>query len=259
MNALIIGNGWIGNLLKDYLDCDITDKRLAEIHGTDIMDYDVIINAAGETNIDTCEINKMAAFKSNTEGAYKLAELCLLFEKKYVYFSSACIFDGLEYKTEDDYPNPSCFYTETKVMAERLIGAIYPSSLILRLRMPLHSAVHPRNLLVKLQNYDKLHDNQNSLTVLDDAFPVIEKLIKDKESGVFHIVNEGTISPHEIGDLLGHEHTIFSKEEETQMFIDEGRAKKVDSKIMSSRISPLPEIRGRIKDIIDGGAFLTTS
>ncbi len=251
MKILIIGSGWVGNLLRDYLDCDITTLRIEQMPDTYILPYDVVINTAGKTNIDWCEKNKVECFNSNVLAAQKLAYLCKKYGKKYVYFSSACIFDSpTVYRDEYDTPNPSCFYTETKVMAERLISEIDSSALLLRLRLPISSISHPRNLLQKLTGYTHLHNNQNSATLLDDAFPVIKELIENNASGAYHIVNEGTISPSEIADLLGHHHTVFTKEEESQMFKSQGRAKKVDSLITSVRTPLLPNITVRLKEII---------
>jgi dTDP-4-dehydrorhamnose reductase len=251
MKILVIGNGYIGTMIREYLKGAGYKERLADITSATLKPFDVVVNTAAKTDIDWCEKNKIETFKSNVEGAVHVAELCAKGGKKYVFISSACIFDSLEPKDEYDQPTPACFYTETKVMAERLIEAVNPTSLILRFRMPVSETPHPRNTLNKILSYPKLHNNQNSFTILEDMFPVMKELIENREKGVFHLVNEGTISPSEIAVMVGKDHEVFSKEEESQMFKDQKRAKKVDSIIKSTRIGYLPKIKQRLKEIVE--------
>src|SRR3990167_9738458 len=166
MQYLILGNGYICNMLKQrlgdrariypgtILDA-ITDDKLG--------DFDVLINTAAKTNIDWCEQNKQEALQVNAWGALELAELCQELGKRYVFISSACIFESKDIddiKYEDSKPNPGCFYAETKVLAEHLIREKYPQSLIIRPRLPLSFVPHPRNTINKILSYDKLQTNQ---------------------------------------------------------------------------------------------------
>ena len=217
-------------------------------------DVDVVVNCAARTNIDWCENNKWATLWSNTLGAYNLARACQLSGKKYVLVSSACIFESLnetDWKDEFSKPNPQCFYAETKAMAEKLVREINPDTLIIRIRLPLSEVPHPRNTINKLLTYNKLQTNQESVTVMEDAIPVMIDLMERQEVGPFHLINEGTISPDEIGDLFNHPHEKVSKKDMDAQMEIENRARRVTTYAKSARILPLPDIRERIKSVVE--------
>ena len=265
MKILIYGLGWIGSLLKVYLEeagheveapqCDINSVAFIP------ADIDAVINTAASTDIDWCEANKASTLWNNVLGAVNLARACRS-TCKYVFFSSACIFksypefvneeeaETTQHFTEDDKPNPQCFYTETKVMAEKLIREICPNSLILRPRLPISEKSHKRNTLDKLLRYERLNENQETVTVLEDMFPRILELINEDARGTYHLVNEGTISPKEFGEKLGHTFKVQSKAEQDQEMRKVGRAIRVTSYIGSNKTKLLPNIRDRIDDII---------
>jgi dTDP-4-dehydrorhamnose reductase len=174
--------------------------------------------------------------------------LCKEMKVTFIHFSSACIFDSKEARTEDDTPNPKCFYTQTKAMADKIIQEIYPGAIIIRLRMPASETPHKRNLLNKISKYKLLHQNPNSITILEDFIPRFIKLIEDPRSeGIYHFVNSGTISMAEIGEMIGSKFEVMEKR-----YIDsiQGGAQRVDSVISSNRIPLLPNIHKRLPEII---------
>lgn len=254
MKYLIFGNGWLGNRIKQYLG-DKAIMYYGGIHDPDlgeVLKGDVWINTAAKTNIDWCEENKMKTLDTNVLGAVHLANLAKKYKKKYVFFSSACIFeskDREDVKYEDSIPNPACFYAETKAMAEKIILQENPDSLIVRPRLPISAIPHPRNTLNKLLKYDKLNTNQETVTVVEDMIPKLIYLIDRDEKGIFHLVNEGTISSAGLGDLLGHKHTKVDKKDQDKRLAKEGKAKRVTTYVGSRKIQPLPGIRGIAKNV----------
>lgn len=245
MKILVLGNGFVGKPLAEYLHADISNKRISELTEED-LDYDVVINTIAKTSIDWCEKNREETFDTNVVQAVRLAKLV---KGKYVFFSSACIFKSVngEINYEDSVPNPQCFYTYTKLMAEQLIEEVRPDTLIIRPRLLISEHSHPRNTINKLLNYDKVITCQESATVLEDMIPKIESLLE--ESGAFNIFNEGTISPSEIMDMFGHNYSPISKVELDE--ITKGQARRVSTIIGSKRTEPLPPIRERILKIVD--------
>lgn len=254
MKILICGNGWIGNIMKDFLNAEISEHRLHDIGETDIAPYDAVINCAGKTNIDWCEKNKSEALAVNAVAAGNLARVCRKLGKKYVFISSACIFESLradDWKDEYSTPNPACFYALTKVVAEHLVLEADPDALIIRIRLPISERPHPRNTLTKILAYTALHTNQETVTVVEDMLPVLRGLIQAGEKGVFHLVNEGTISPIEMRSSLAIEGTYAGvrKEEMDATLSKAGRAKRVSTLVRSTRIPPLPSIHIRMPQI----------
>src|SRR3990167_8342673 len=251
MKYLIIGDGWIGNLLKAYLGdkATIFQGKINDFNSEIGEQYDVWINTAAKTQIDWVEKNREEAFDVNAIQANYLASMAKECGKKYVFFSSACIFESSDIndiKYEDSEPNPKCFYAETKVMAEKLILQANPDALIIRPRLPLSEIPHPRNTINKLLSYDKINGNQESVTVVEDMITVLIDLIEKDEKGVFHLVNEGTISPAEIAESFGHKFELVSKASQDERLAKEGRAKRVTTYVGSKRIKLLPNIRERM-------------
>lgn len=240
--------------MKDFLGAEMSGDRLQDIGETAVSPYDVVINCAGKTNIDWCEKNKAEALASNATDAATLAGVCQKLGKKYVYISSACIFESLradDWKDEYSTPNPACFYALTKVVAEHLVLEADPDALIIRIRLPISQRSHPRNTLTKILAYTTLHTNQETVTVVEDMLPVLRGLIQAGEKGVFHLVNEGTISPLEMRASLAVEGTYagIPKKDMDAALQKAGRAKRVSTMVRSTRIPPLPPIRVRMPQI----------
>ena len=257
MTILVLGNGWIGSILKEYLKADAFGPKLTD--GMNIPEsiwnrYDVIINTIAKTNIDWCEKNKVETANVNITLAVNLAERCVKTGKKYVFFSSACIFESKnsrDIKYEDSTPNPACFYAKTKAIAEELVLETNPNTLIIRPRLPLSEVPHPRNTINKLLSYEKLQNNQESVTVVEDMLPALKSLIEKGESGVINMVNAGTISPVQIRRGFDKNFTACSKEEQDERLAKEGRARRVTTYVGSKRVPLLPDIRQRIKTVIE--------
>jgi dTDP-4-dehydrorhamnose reductase len=257
MKILILGkDGWLGGMFFNYLKkigIDVIHCH-HDINSIQKLTPDIthVVNFAASTDIDWCEKNKNRTFWNNVLGAVNVAKACKMSNVKYVFISSACIFtskDENDIKYEDSKPSPGCFYTETKLMAERLIREIDPDTLIVRLRLPISEVSHPRNTLNKLINYKKLIDCQETFTVVEDFIERLTELIKKEEKGTFNLINEGTISPAEIGDLIGHKFERFTKEDLDKQMALEGKANRV-STIVGTRGNYLPSIKKRVADII---------
>ncbi len=248
MRILVLGNGFVGKPLAKYLGADtFQDKRLNEICHFDLDPYDVVINTAAKTSIDWCEANRVLAFDTNVIDAVRLAQIT---KGKYVFFSSGCIFKSAnpqEINYEDAIPNPQCFYTYTKLMAEQLIEQVNSNALIIRSRLLISEHSHPRNTINKLLNYEKIITSQESATVLEDLIIKIKELIDCDKKGAFNIFNEGTISPSEIMTIFKHPHEKITKEQLDVLV--KGRARRVSTILGTHKTVPLPNIRKRIKEI----------
>ncbi|MDO8469158.1 MAG: sugar nucleotide-binding protein, partial [Candidatus Peribacter sp.] len=111
--------------------------------------------------------------------------------------------------TEKDEPNfTGSFYSRSKAVCERAIREFSAPSpdgkggiLILRLRMPFDGSPHPKNLITKLSKYARVNDEENSITCLTDFLDATAKLIERRSTGIYNMVNEGTISPFRIMEL----------------------------------------------------------
>ena len=211
MTTVVVGAGFLGTrLARDLPDAtlstvDVTDRTAVDL-AIRAAGADLVINAAGKTgrpNVDWCEVHREATWRSNVVGVAVLAEVCAAAGVHLVHLSSGCIFDGPSPSPggwrEDDPATPTSAYARTKYAAERLL-ADRPAVAIVRVRMPIDDAPHPRNLITKLAGYPQVIDVENSVTVVDDLVAVVAGLAARRAPGVFHATNPGTVR-HQ--DLLG--------------------------------------------------------
>ena len=215
---------------------DVTD--LEEVRkGLQGVEDAVVINATGKTgkpNVDWCEDHRLETTKVNVNGAINAAEVASGQGNYVVQIGSGCIFQHgadpdlricsdvtdsqtrsklrnpdhsddirrsvlLHEFTEDDEPNFfGSFYSQTKAVCESALKEI-PNVCILRIRMPLQGSPNPKNLLDKLLQYDKILNVPNSVTVMEDFMPFLERVIEKKVVGVLNAVNPGV---YEHKDLL---------------------------------------------------------
>jgi 3,5-epimerase/4-reductase len=230
MKTLIFGRGFLGERLAQSLPG-------AVLHAADIADEsavraalgdhkpDAVVNAAGKTgrpNVDWCESHQTETFRSNVEGPLLLARLCAANDTYLLHLGSGCIFYGPSPSPggwrEDDFANPSSFYSRTKYAADLVLGKL-PNVGIARLRMPIDGAPSQRNLITKLAGYREVIDVENSVTVIADLVPVIASLVERRASGVFHATNPGTLRHRDLLALYrelvdpSHEVTFIPNEE----------------------------------------------
>lgn len=206
MRVLVFGGqGYMGrNFLRMYPDAsaphvDIADP-VAVAAALEEHAPDVVINCAGKTgrpNVDWCEDHKLETLRSNVTGPLVLLEECARRSVYWVHMSSGCIYTGDNEGrgfTEDDPSNfDGSFYARTKAWSDRILRE-FPV-LQLRIRMPFDGSTDPRNLIMKLRNYARVLDAENSLTFLPDALAAAETLIARRTTGTFNVVNAGTMSP----------------------------------------------------------------
>ena len=204
-NILALGKGFIGEVLHNEFDCRLNGSMIKSFSDAEkiIKKYhpEIIINCIGITgkrNVDDCELAKDATLQANSFIPVILSEIALRNNIKLIHISSGCIFN-YDYKVNrpikeegQDY-SFKLFYSRSKIYAERAIEALTRdyNILIVRIRIPLLNARHPKNLLDKLLKYNKVIDVPNSVTYIPDFVKAIRHLIKIDARGVFNIVNKG--------------------------------------------------------------------
>src|SRR5689334_2007269 len=133
MKIVILGTGGrLGAaLIRDYqttydvtgfnhsqLDLEALDDVRAKLGA---MNFDILINAAGFTNVDACETERDRAFLVNALVPGLLAEICNAKAARLIHFGTDYVFDGhkrMPY-TEEDEANPISIYGESKLAGEK--------------------------------------------------------------------------------------------------------------------------------------------
>jgi len=165
-----------------------------------------VVNAAGRTgrpNVDGLEGRPGMVYRSNVVGPLILATACRERGIHMTHLGSGCVYGGDNHGAgfgEEDPPNfRGSLYARSKAAAE--MGLRDFEVLQLRIRLPISERPHPRNLLTKLLGYARVICVPNSVTVLEDAWPVAEALVAERATGVWNLVNDGVEQHDELLEL----------------------------------------------------------
>ncbi|MDF2379313.1 MAG: sugar nucleotide-binding protein [Candidatus Gracilibacteria bacterium] len=215
MKIFLLGqNGYVGGwILRHFsalegvevvpVQVDVTDRSAVIEALKDARDA-VVINATGKTgkpNVDWCEDHRLETAKVNVDGAINVCEVASDQGNYVIQVGSGCIFTGDDSYlfTEDDEPNFfGSYYSQTKAVAESALKEI-SNVCVLRIRMPIEGSETSKNLLNKLLKYEKVISVPNSVTVMEDFMPFIERVIEKRVVGSLNSVNLGV---YEHRDLL---------------------------------------------------------
>lgn len=112
---------------------DITDAD-AVLRALEGVAPDVVINAAGRTDVDGCEGDPVGAFAVNAAGARNVAVAARELGFALVHLSTDYVFDGTKGApyVEEDCPSPLNVYGVTKLAGEHFVRSVAPRHLIVR-------------------------------------------------------------------------------------------------------------------------------
>ncbi|MBV9523766.1 MAG: sugar nucleotide-binding protein, partial [Alphaproteobacteria bacterium] len=162
-----------------------------------------IVNAAGFARVDRAELDRDGCWRDNVGAADVLARLCAGQGLPLLSFSSHLVFDGAKAEPylEADRPAPLSAYGATKAEAETAILAAFPEALIIR-SGPFFGPWNPRDRLARMLHelargaaVAAADDEIFSPTYLPDLAMAALDLLIDGESGLWHLANDGAISP----------------------------------------------------------------
>ena len=207
MQILTVGKGFIASHLY-YKTIDERLQANSNQINSILSKYkpDIIINCigyCGEYNgtIDACVEQKERTLLSNTIIPTILATECEKLDIRLISIGSGCIFydqspnisvslsgpkdDGWK---EENSTNPKSFYSKSKLACDLAIGSM-KNTTTLRIRMPISGKDHPRNLLSKLIKYQRVVEEPNSMTFMEDLMNAIDFSIKNETNGIYHIAS----------------------------------------------------------------------
>lgn len=224
LSILVVGRGWTGYKMfhelnkRNHIVSLVSHKALMD---DSIFDnkYDWIVNCAGVTgtpNVDACEKDKFGTIKGNTLFPIVLQRLSDDIGCKLAHFSSGCIYSG----DITDILQDANFFGSTYSISKGLSDGYLKHMrdvLILRIRMPFTGVYEQKNYLTKVMKYAKngklIDSGQNSMTDLDEAVKITADLIERNITGVYNLVNPGSVSMHELAELLEVEPKWFTPDE----------------------------------------------
>jgi len=257
-------NGWIGGKLIElltkqgktfHLASSRTENRESVIAEIEAIKPTHVLNAAGVTgrpNVDWCEDNKRETIRTNVVGTLNVADICAEKNIHHLLYATGCIFEyddehviGGKGFLETDAPNfHGSFYSHTKALTEDLLSN-YPTTCVLRVRMPISDDLSPRNFITKIVKYDKVVNIPNSMTVLTDLLPVSLVMAERKLTGIYNFCNPGAISHNEVLDLYKkyidptYQYSNFTIEEQDKIL----KAKRSNNTLDHTKlVNALPDL-----------------
>jgi dTDP-4-dehydrorhamnose reductase len=202
---------------------------------------ELVINAAGYTgkpNVDSCEIARAETLLGNVLLPHTIVHACAMAGVPWGHVSSGCVYSGAKVSsggmqriekdltqpelqqllrrsperftgfTEDDEPNfsfrqpPCSFYSGTKALGEETIADV-GNGFIWRLRIPFDEQDHARNYLSKLQRYEKVYDNVNSISHRTDFVRACLDLWAMRAPfGTYNVTNPGFVTARQVIGMI---------------------------------------------------------
>jgi 3,5-epimerase/4-reductase len=215
MRVLVYGSkGWIGQQFIDNTKHEIIEATTRPenyedtLHEIENIKPNCVISFLGRTygtgpdgklipSIDYLELpgKLYDNMRDNFYAPYNLASICEKLDIHFIYLGTGCIYTYTEDKkvfTEDDKPNFfGSGYSTVKGYTDQILRN-FKNTLQLRIRMPVSKLVSSRNLIDKLVSYPNICSIPNSMSVLDDMWLIIDKMIDVTETGVYNLTNPGT-------------------------------------------------------------------
>jgi len=222
MKILIYGSkGWIGGLFMEFLknknnsinfvegtsriDSIDLENELISVKPTHVISFIGRTHGTLESGVKVNTIDYLEYpgklvenIRDNLFSPIILADLCIKHNIHYTYLGTGCIFNSLS-ETFNEEALPNYFgssYSIVKGFTDRMMHS--KNVLNLRIRMPISSIPNNRNFITKILNYSKICSIPNSMTVLDDFFPIFLDLMVSNTTGTFNCTNPGTITHNDI-------------------------------------------------------------
>lgn len=240
MVVLVTGSsGQLGQSLqfiaKDYPDISFRsfDSKALDItnlencrHVFEQVRPQYCINAAAYTAVDKAESEPEKAVAINVTGPQNLATVCKASDTVLIHISTDFVFEGKATKpyTEEDSPNPTGVYGQTKLDGEKIIQQIWEKHIIIRtswvysqfgnnfMKTMLRLASERTSLSVV---NDQIGTPTNAVDLAEVLVTIIKKIDDDLPSSIlylpskiFHFSNEGQCSWYDFAEKIFEIHKI---------------------------------------------------
>lgn len=221
MKVIVTGaSGLLGSTIIEYLhqqgvEAIAFDRKqfswnLTEHNSQLLLDNDVIIHTAANTNVEQCEEEPSECYKDNTFFTERLAIAADRAGCKFVYISSTGVYGSYkeaEVYTEYDEVKPTTHHHRAKWLGEQSVKQFCHNALILRAGWIFGgSPLNCKNFVArrleeatKLKS-DEMFSNSDQFgvpTYVKDFSAKLYELLLADEVGTFNLVNSGMASRYE--------------------------------------------------------------
>jgi dTDP-4-dehydrorhamnose reductase len=218
MTILVIGA--TGLLGQDVMRCPTKHRVIgAGSRGADIRDAqatralvrlhapDWVLLLAAITNVDKCEREPELAWSVNRDGAVNVAQAVHEAGGRLIYVSTDYVFDGTrdfpyEYEVSD-VKHPLSVYGATKSEAEDRVRELLPEACVARTSWVFGRGREnfPLKVLAQAARHEEVTAVADKFSVPSygrDVARILFELVEVNASGMFHAVNTGGTSWHEV-------------------------------------------------------------
>ncbi len=185
----------------DVSDLAALERLLAAV------DFDVLVNGAGLTNVDRCETAREEAETVNARAPGVMARAASLKGARLIHFSTDYVFDGRKTTPYDetDEARPLSYYGRTKLDGEAAALAGFPRHLAVRVswvfgpdKPSFVDAIVERALT--RDRVEAIADKTSSPTFSEDVADWLEPFFdQDLPGGLYHACNGGGCTWREYG------------------------------------------------------------
>ena len=219
MKVLVTGsNGLLGKEVCRYFKAqgeqvfqlDRTQVDLFNLEHNYLSNFDCIIHAAANTNVEYCEAHPETCYRDNTLLTERIAIACSKANTKLIYISSTGVYgsDKLDSPyNEYDNVNPTTHHHNSKWLAEQAVNKYCKNALIVRVGWLFGGEINnPKNFVARRieealqakENQINSNNQQKGVpTFVNDVSHILYQMIQNNEIGTFNIVNKGIASRYE--------------------------------------------------------------
>ncbi len=212
-----------------YTRLDISDdEALARLF--DDFEPNVVVNCAAMTQVDDCESDRERCWQVNADAVETMAGLCKTHGARLVHISTDFVFDGEDgpYR-EDARPNPVSYYGRSKLAGENHArGAGTDKWAIVRTVLVYGAPEMGARSNFVTWVWDKLTSGESIRVVTDqwrtptwvvDLADGVERIVRYRKSGVFHVSGREFLSvnefAHRIADVAGLDRSLIGEADST--------------------------------------------
>jgi dTDP-4-dehydrorhamnose reductase len=206
LHSRIINLQGVHTCLLDLENEQALEKELIRIKP------DILINAAGMTNVEECELKPNEADKINAIVPGVIARLSKKLNIYFVHISTDHLFDGTKsFQTEEDIVSPLNVYGKSKAKGEQEVLKNNNEALIVRTNFFGCGTKYRKSFSdyiienLQLGNHIDLFDDVKYTPILaSTAASFINILIQKQQFGIYTIVSSEKITKYDFGKLIAN-------------------------------------------------------
>jgi dTDP-4-dehydrorhamnose reductase len=163
----------------------------------------IILHSAALANLDTCEVQKDLAWRTNVDAARMMAAVARELNSRLIHVSTDMVFDGKKGNyAEDDPLEPISYYGYSKRAAEEAVLRAYPEALVVRVALLYGFSVAGGNSF-SAEIFNRLRAGQKVKVFADqfrtpiwasNAARAIMELAAQDRAGILHLAGTERIS-----------------------------------------------------------------